>query len=49
MIPALSGYIAYVDESGDHSLASIDPQYPIFVLSFCLFDKVLYAGHVMAA
>ena len=29
--------IVYVDESGDHSLESIDPQYPIFTLVFCLF------------
>jgi hypothetical protein len=24
-----SDYIAFIDESGDHSLESIDPQYPI--------------------
>jgi hypothetical protein len=32
-----SQYIVYVDESGDHSLQSIDPQYPVFVLAFCIF------------
>ncbi len=37
-----SNYIVYVDESGDHSLSSIDPQYPIFVLAFCIFDKQSY-------
>lgn len=37
-----SDYIVYVDESGDHSLTSIDPDYPIFVLSFCIFKKIEY-------
>ena len=31
-----SDYIVYVDESGDHSLTSINPRYPLFVLSFCV-------------
>jgi hypothetical protein len=43
---AFSDYIAYVDESGDHSLESIDPQYPIFVLTFCIFRKLDYAARV---
>ncbi|MGE3144600.1 MAG: DUF3800 domain-containing protein, partial [Pseudorhodoplanes sp.] len=38
-----SDYIIYVDESGDHSLSSIDPQYPIFSLAFCIFNKRDYA------
>jgi len=42
-----SDYIVYVDESGDHGLASIDPQYPIFVLSFCVFNKQAYAHEVV--
>ena len=41
-----SDYIIYVDESGDHSLTSIDPDYPIFALSFCIFRKDDYAGAV---
>lgn len=32
-----SDYIIYVDESGDHSLTSINPEYPVFVLAFCIF------------
>ena len=36
-------YIVYVDESGDHGLASIDPNYPVFVLAFCIFRKDEYA------
>jgi len=41
-----SDFIVYVDESGDHSLTSIDKGYPIFVLSFCVFRKADYAGPV---
>ncbi|HEY8579628.1 MAG TPA: DUF3800 domain-containing protein [Beijerinckiaceae bacterium] len=37
-----SDYVIYVDESGDHGLASIDPQYPVFVLVFCLVRKSDY-------
>ena len=43
MTTAFSDYIVYVDESGDHSLESINPEYPLFVLSFCIFRKDAYA------
>lgn len=36
--------IIYVDESGDHGLASIDPEYPVFVLVFCIFEKSAYSA-----
>lgn len=42
-----SKYIVYVDESGDHSLQSIDPQYPIFVLAFCVFHKRHYSEQIV--
>jgi len=38
-----SDYIIYVDESGDHSLISIDPQFPVFSLAFCIIEKRVYA------
>lgn len=41
-----SDYIVYVDESGDHSLKSIDAAYPVFVLTFCVFLKDYYADIV---
>lgn len=44
-----SDYIVYVDESGDHSLESIDPTYPIFVLAFCIFNKQDYIEKVSPA
>src|SRR5260221_14230294 len=43
-----SDYIVYVDESGDHSLTSIDRNYPIFVVAFSIFSKATYAATVAA-
>lgn len=42
-------YIVYVDESGDHSMASPNPEYPVFVLAFCLFEKARYASECAPA
>lgn len=42
-----SSHVVYVDESGDHSLESVDPQYPVFVLAFCVFQKNYYAHTVV--
>lgn len=44
-----SKYIVYVDESGDHSLQSIDGKYPIFVLAFCIFHKRHYSEVIVPA
>lgn len=44
-----SDYIIYVDESGDHSLTSIDPSYPVFVLTFCIVHKQEYADKIVPA
>lgn len=53
-VPALgtrrfSDYVVYVDESGDHSLASIDRDYPVFVLALCVFHKRHYAEKISPA
>lgn len=42
-----SGYIVYVDESGDHSLTSIDPENPVFVLAFCVFPIHVYVERIV--
>lgn len=42
-MPDFSDYIVYVDESGDHSMTSIDESYPIFSLAFCIFHKQEYS------
>lgn len=44
-----SKYIVYVDESGDHSLQSIDKNYPVFVLAFCVFHKRHYSERIVPA
>jgi hypothetical protein len=44
-----SKYIVYVDESGDHSLQSIDDNYPLFVLAFCVFHKRHYSEAIVPA
>lgn len=46
---SFSKYIVYVDESGDHSMQSIDEQYPVFVLAFCVFHKKHYSKNVVPA
>lgn len=48
-MPTFDDYIVFVDESGDHGLASIDPNYPMFVLAFCLFEKKIYAEKIAPA
>lgn len=42
-----SRYVVYVDESGDHGMESIDDGYPMFVLSFCVFNKRHYCERVV--
>lgn len=44
-----SRHVVYVDESGDHSLQSIDQNYPIFVLAFCVFHKGYYGEVIVPA
>lgn len=42
-----SDYIFYTDESGDHSLTSIDAAYPVFSLALCGFKKRIYCTKVV--
>ena len=42
-------YIVFVDESGDHSLESVNPDYPIFVLAFCILPTAVYVEQVTPA
>ena len=44
-----SDFVVYADESGDHGLAAIDPQYPVFALVFCVMRKADYAATVVPA
>ncbi|MDE0716044.1 MAG: DUF3800 domain-containing protein [Gammaproteobacteria bacterium] len=49
MSDSFSDYIVYVDESGDHGLESIDENFPVFVLAFCVFRKEDYVESVAPA
>lgn len=42
-----SNFIVYVDESGDANLESIDKDYPVFVLAFCIFNKRYYTASLV--
>jgi len=44
-----SDYIVFVDESGDHGLKSIDPEFPVFALAFCIITKSDYTKSVVPA
>lgn len=44
-----SNFIVYVDESGDHGMQTVDPNYPLFVLAFCVFYKKHYSEKVVPA
>ncbi len=39
-------YLIFVDESGDHNLVRIDPQFPVFVLLFAIIPKSEYIEQV---
>ncbi|PWC74474.1 DUF3800 domain-containing protein [Azospirillum sp. TSH64] len=44
-----SDFIVFVDESGDHNLTSINPEFPLFALAFCILRKTDYATKVAPA
>lgn len=46
---AFSNFIVYVDESGDHGMQTLDVNYPMFVLAFCVFHKRHYCEKVIPA
>jgi hypothetical protein len=41
--------VLYLDESGDHNLAVIDPQYPVFVLGGVIVDQDYVEGRLASA
>lgn len=44
-----SDHLVFVDESGDHGLDRCDPNYPVFVLAFCVVEKRRYADEICPA
>ena len=47
--PTFGDYIVYADESGTHNLAVVEADYPVFVLSLCIFEKRDYVTNVVPA
>lgn len=47
MQPNFADYIVFVDESGDHGLQKIDPQFPVFTLAFCIVAKEDYQSTIV--
>ncbi len=48
-LPDFNDYIVFIDESGSPVLDPIDPDYPIFVLVFCVVKKDVYANAIQPA
>lgn len=44
-----SDYLVFVDESGDHGMTTINPDFPLFALAFCVFPKTAYVDQVTRA
>ena len=44
-----SDFIVFVDESGDHGLVTIDSQFPVFALIFCVVRKEEYIQDIVPA
>lgn len=44
-----SDFLIFADESGDHGLANIDPQFPAFALTFCIMSKDAYWSKICPA
>ncbi len=42
-----SDFIVFADESGDHGLDSIDPQFPVFALAFCIVTVDDYINSIV--
>ena len=45
----LAPWIVFCDECGDHSLSKIDPDFPLFLLSLVLVDRVEYVQRIVPA
>ena len=46
MSTSKSRYLVFIDESGDHSLHKIDPNYPVFALVCCVISKEEYINNL---
>lgn len=49
ILPPFGDYLVFADESGDHSLESINADFPMFVLAFCIVRKADYLSQAVPA
>jgi len=42
-----SDYPIFVDESGDHGLVTLDKEFPVFALVFCIISKHDYLNYLV--
>lgn len=49
MVPDFSEFLVFADESGDHGLETIDSNFPVFALVFCVFRKEIYSSEIEPA
>jgi hypothetical protein len=42
-----SDYLIFVDESGDHGLVTLDKEFPVFALVFCIISKHDYLNYLV--
>lgn len=47
--PAADGWVVHADESGSPDLHRVDPQFPVFVVAFCLSKMSDYARQIVPA
>ena len=47
--PAADGWVVHADESGSPDLHRVDPQFPVFVVAFCLSKTSDYARRIVPA
>lgn len=46
-LPTFNDYLVFVDEAGDHLLKSHYPDFPLFVLAFCVVERNHYANFIV--
>ena len=45
--PAISRFLAFFDECGDHCLLKIDPDFPLFVLALVVVERAAYRDDIL--
>ncbi len=46
-LPSFNNYLVFADEAGDHLLRPHYPEFPLFVLAFCIVERTHYADFIV--